>query len=191
MVTEKSRKFSIYLFNIERTIPFYKSLHLPCLLSFVKKRTGAFVCQEICSFTSSFSPTHLSTGQYRVSLFTWKSIFIVKKSIFFYAKEHALIFFCRYLWCYRKSPYESIYIPSKDLQERKLKLYDRIPKNNQIRRTLLDYCLIHYTTLRRSHLQIWKPSSMGSNNGSRSLLLVILSSFVCQTKIKVMHSSTT
>ena len=75
MVTEKSRKFSIYLFNIERTIPFYKSLHLPCLLSFVKKRTGAFVCQEICSFTSSFSPTHLSTGQYRVSFFHFEEHF--------------------------------------------------------------------------------------------------------------------
>ena len=108
-------------FPYKKTIPFYKSLDLPCLLSFVKKRTGGFVRREICFFTSSFSPTHSSTGQYKVSLFTLKSIFIIKKNVFFYAKEHALIFFCIHFWCYRKSPYESKYVPGKDLQERKLK----------------------------------------------------------------------
>ena len=76
----------------------------PCLLSFVKKRMGGFVRQKICFFTSSFSPTHLNTGQYRVSLFILKSIFIIKKNVFLYVKEHALIFFCRYLWVKPKKP---------------------------------------------------------------------------------------
>ena len=92
---------------------------LPVVLC--QKANGWFCRREICFFTSSFSPTHSSTGQYKVSLFTLKSIFIIKKNVFFYAKEHALIFFCIHFWCYRKSPYESKYVPGKDLQERKLK----------------------------------------------------------------------
>ena len=160
MVTAKYTKFTKYLLNIERTIPFYKSLQLFCLLSFHKKWTGAFVGQEICSFTRSLSPTHLSTGQLRVSVFTLKSIFIDETGVFFYAKEHAPIFLCRYLRCYQKSPYESKYVPRKDLQERKLK-YDNIRKNSQSRRTLLDYCLTYCKTLKRSYSQILKPSSMG------------------------------
>ena len=32
------------------------------------------------------------------AFFTLKSIFIIKKNVFLYAKEHTLIFFCRYLW---------------------------------------------------------------------------------------------
>ena len=156
MATAKYTKFTKYLFHIERTILFYKSLQLFCLLSFAKKRTGAFPRQEICSFTRSLSPTHLSTGQN----FTLKSIFIDETSVFFYAKEHAPIFLCRYLRCYQKSPYESKYVPRKDLQERKLK-YDNIRKNSQSRRTLLDYCLTYCKTLKRSYSQILKPSSMG------------------------------
>ena len=36
--------------------------------------------------TSSFSPTNLNTGQYIVSLFILKSIFIIKKNVFLYVK---------------------------------------------------------------------------------------------------------
>ena len=147
-----------HLFYIEGTISFYKSLQLSCLFSFAKKQV--FVRQEVCSFASSCSATHLSTGQCRVNLFTLKSIFIVKKTVFFYAQEHALIFFGGYLWCYRKSPYESKYVPSKDLQERKLKWYNDITENNQRKRTLLDYCLIYCNNLKRRHLQVLKPSPM-------------------------------
>ena len=90
----------------------------------------------------------------------WRAFSLSKKTVFFYAQEHALIFFGGYLWCYRKSPYESKYFPSKDLQERKLKWYNDITENNQRKRTLLDYCLIYCNNLKRRHLQVLKPSSM-------------------------------
>ena len=134
-------------------------LHLN-LYIYLKKRVGIHSRLKFASLQAA-SLLHIRAQvNIESAFFTLKSIFIIKKNVFLYAKEHALIFFCRYLWWNRKSPYESKYVPSKDLQERKLKWYNIIPKNKERRRTLLDCYLIHYMTLKRSHLQILKPSSM-------------------------------
>ena len=139
----------INLFNFLACCPSSKSKRVPL---FAKKLASL----QAASLLHIWAKVNIESA-----FFTLKSIFIIKKNVFLYAKEHALIFFCRYLWWNRKSPYESKYGPSKDLQERKLKWYNNIPKNKESRRTLLDCYLIHYMTFKRSHLQILKPSSMG------------------------------
>ena len=124
------------------------------------KQRSARKVKETCFFTSTFSPTHSSTGQYRVSFFHFEEHFHHQEKRFLICERTCPDLLLQISLVKPKSPYERKYVPSKDLQERKLKWYNNIPKNKESRRTLLDCYLIHYMTLKRSHLQILKPSSM-------------------------------
>ena len=100
---------------------------------FVKQRMGGFVRQNKQLLSNKFEHRSIYSQPFHF------------EEYFHHQEKRFLICKINMPWCSsadifgwnRKSPYEIKYVPSKDLQERKLKWYNSIPKNKQSRSTQL------------------------------------------------------